>query len=150
LHLKYLNIKAFFLFLLLLSGLLSFSQSSSEKEILKLSGDIFRWEVGNKTDSLDGLIDEKFKAVNSLGEIQTKEQYLKILRSGSVKHDSITVEQTTVSITDKTAIVTGKGRFHLTASNNKLHRHLSYIEVFARNGKSWKLIALYASSLPDQ
>jgi len=142
--------KAFFLFFLLLSGLRSLSQSSSEKEILKLSADIFRWEAGNKTDSLEGFLAEKLKVINSLGEIQTKEQYLKTLRSGNVQHDSIAVEQTTVSITGKTAIVTGKGWFHLTVSNNKLHRHLSYMEVFAGNGKSWKLIALYASSLPDQ
>lgn len=127
-----------------------FAQSPAEAEILKLSSDVFGWEVANKINSLEGLLTENFKVVTSRGEIQTKEQYLTTLHSGNVKHDSIAIEQSTVTIVDKTAIVIGKGWFHMTVSTNKLHRHLSYMEVFAKEDKGWKLLALYASALPDQ
>lgn len=95
------------------------------------------------------MLNEKFKVVNSRGEIQNKEQYLTTLRSGNFKHDSIAIEQSTVTLVNNTATVIGKGWFHMTVSGNKLHRHLSYMEVFAKDDKGWKLIALYASVLPD-
>jgi hypothetical protein len=126
-----------------------FAQSPAEAEILKLSNDVFTWEVDNKIDSLEGLLSEKFKVVTSRGDIQTKEPYLTTLRSGNVKHDSIVIEQTIAAIEDKTAIVIGKGWFYMTVSGNKLHRHLSYMEVFVKEYSVWKLIALYASALPE-
>ena len=59
---------------------------------------MFRWEVEEKTDSLVGLFDEKLRVVNSRGEIQTKAQYLDILRSGTSKHDSINVENNIATV----------------------------------------------------
>lgn len=126
------------------------AQSKTETEILQLSNNIFNWEVKNKIDSLEDLLSDKFKVVNSHGDIQTKEQYLATLKSGNVKHDSIIVEQSIVTLVDNTATVIGKGWFHITASGNKLHRHLSYLEVFVKDEKGWKLMALYASALPDK
>jgi len=126
-----------------------FAQKSDESTLLSLSASVFRWEVGNHIDSLEGLLAEKFRVVTSRGDMQTKDQYLATLRSGNVFHDSIRVEQNSAGITGTTAIVTGRGWFHMTVSNNKLHRHLSYMEVFGRTGKRWTLLALYASVLPD-
>jgi len=126
-----------------------FSQSKTEAEVLKISNKIFTWEVENNINSLEGVLGARFKVVNSRGDVQTKEQYVATLRGGNMSHDSIAIEQNTVTIVDKTAIVIGKGRFHMTISGNKLHRHLSYMEVFVRDNKDWKLIALYASPLAD-
>jgi hypothetical protein len=126
-----------------------FSQSKTEAEVSNLSGKIFRWEVENKINLLEGVLSEKFSVVTSRGDIQTKAQYVTTLSSGNVKHDSIAIEQSTVTIVDKTVIVIGKGWFHMTVSGNKIHRHLSYMEVFVSDDKDWKLIALYASPLPD-
>ncbi len=141
--------KAAFSILTILFVLHGFAQSPADAEILKLSNDIFTWEVDNKINTLEGLLSEKFKVVTSRGEIQTKEQYLTTLRSGNVKHDSIAIEQSIATIEDKTAIVIGKGWFHMTVSGNKLHRHLSYMEVFVKEKNVWKLVALYASTLPE-
>ncbi len=141
--------KAAFSILTILFVLHGFAQSPTDAEILKLSNDIFTWEVDNKINTLEGLLSEKFKVVTSRGEIQTKEQYLTTLRSGNVKHDSIAIEQSIATIEDKTAIVIGKGWFHMTVSGNKLHRHLSYMEVFVKEKNVWKLVALYASTLPE-
>jgi len=140
--------KVIFLIVAVFFGIHGFAQSASAG-ILKLSGRIFNCEVENAIDSLEGLLNEKFKVVTSRGDIQTKEQYLTTLRSENVKHDSIAIEQTTVTIADKTAVLTGKGWFHMSVAGNKLHRHLNYMEVFVKERKKWTLLALYASALPD-
>jgi hypothetical protein len=126
-----------------------FAQSKAETDVLHLSSNIFNWEVENKINLLEALLSDKFSVVTSRGEVQTKEQYLATLRSGNFKHDSIVVEQSNATIVDNTATVIGKGWFHMTVSGNKLHRHLRYMEVFAKDEKDWKLIALYASTLAE-
>lgn len=126
------------------------AQSQTEVGVEQLSKNIFSWEVDNKINLLEDLLSDKFKVVTSRGDIQTKEQYLATLRSRDVKHDSIIVEQNMVTLVGNTATVIGKVWFHITASGNKLHRHLSYMEVFVKDDKGWKLVALYASVLPDK
>jgi len=70
------SMKILFILVVLFSTNHVFSQSKSEAEVLNLSNKIFGWEVENNITSLGGLLSEKFKVVNSRGEIQTKEQYL--------------------------------------------------------------------------
>ena len=141
--------KYIILFTAVFTATSAFSQSKTEAEVLQLSNSIFTWEVENKINLIEPLLSNKFSAVTSRGEIQTKEQYLTTLGSGNFKHDSILVEQSMVTLVDNTATVIGKGWFHMTLSGNKLHRYLSYMEVFVKDDKGWKMIALYASALSE-
>src|SRR3954470_18957756 len=100
----------------------AFSQLPDEETVLRLSNTMFKWEVEENIDSLANLFDDKLNIVNSRGEIQTKEQYLKTLRSGSFKHDSIYVEQSIATAEGNTATVIGKGRFVMTVSGNQMRR----------------------------
>ena len=127
-----------------------FSQSADEKEVLNLSNKIFKWEVENNISSLQTLMSNKFSFVTSRGDIQNKEQYLKTLTSGNIRHDSVAVEKSMVTIVNNTATVIGRGKFYMTVSGSKIHRHLSYMEVFVKEKMGWRLIALYTSALPDQ
>jgi hypothetical protein len=125
------------------------AQKPDETKILKLSSDIFRWEVENKFDSLNLVLHDKFIAVGSTGAVQNKDQYVDRLKSGKFIHHNIKVEENTALISDNTATVIGKGIFNITVSDQKKILHLSYIEVFTRQGSdsSWKLLALKASVL---
>jgi hypothetical protein len=129
-----------------------FAQSKSELEILKLSKEIFNWEVADKIDSLANIFNEKFVVVGSTGELQTRDKYLALLRSGNFVHNSIEIEENIATVVDNTATVFGKGKFTVTVSGNKITLRLSYIEVFTRPypGKEWKILAMHASKLPDQ
>lgn len=141
--------KTILLLTLLFTGLQSFSQTSSEKEILQLSNDIFKWEVDNKIDSLEKVFHEKFVVVGSDGNSQLKNPYLNRLKSGTFVHDAINVEENSAIVSDNTAIVTGKGMFSVTVSGNKIKLNLSYMEVFTRTDSKnpWQVIAMKANIL---
>jgi hypothetical protein len=128
-----------------------FSQSAAEKQVLKLSADIFTWETENKINLLDSIFADRFFVVNAAGEIQSKDQYLARLKGGNFKHDRIDVEQNTATVVDNTATVAGKGTFAITVSGKQLTLKLSYIEIFTRSGEgeNWKILAMKASTLPD-
>jgi hypothetical protein len=124
-------------------------QSASVKSVTDLSDRIFNWEIHDSFDSLEQILDENFRVVTSKGEVQTKTQYIANLRSGTFTHDSIMVEQHQANIVNQTAVLTGRGRFHMTVSGNKVQRHLSFMEVFVLTNRTWKLLALYASVIPE-
>nr|WP_199081093.1 nuclear transport factor 2 family protein [Pedobacter sp. ASV19] len=124
-----------------------FSQTTSEKEVLKISADIFKWEVEGNIDSVALILHPKFLAVASDGSLNQKPGYIARLSGQDFKHNSIEITENTAVISGNTATVVGKGRFDMTISGNKRVSQLSYIEVFAREtgSSAWKMLALKAS-----
>lgn len=131
----------------LLFSLKGFSQTVSENEVLKISADIFKWEVENKSDSVAAILHPQFVVVSSDGSISKKSDYIKRLSGDNFKHNSIEITENTATISGNTATVIGKGKFDMTVSGNKKITQLSYIEVFTRENKSkpWSMLALKAS-----
>ncbi|NCD68557.1 nuclear transport factor 2 family protein [Mucilaginibacter agri] len=143
--------KAIFLIAFIIPTLNGLGQTPAEAGVLELSKKVFNWEVDNRIDSLANLLDVKFTAFTSSGDKQTKEQYLAVLRSGNVVHNSIEVEESTATVVSNTATVAGKGRFRITVNGNKRNIHLSYLEVFIRLNEHtpWKMLALHAGLLSN-
>lgn len=108
--------KKFLLAILLATGLQSFTQATSEKLVLQLSDEIFKWEVENKVNSLNTIFHPEFIVIGADGNSQLKEQYIGRLKSGSFVHDSINVEESSAIVSGNTAIVSGKGRFTVTVT----------------------------------
>ena len=144
--------KTTFIAFFMLIGLFASAQTTKENEILKLSDQIFKWEVAGKIDSLDKAFDNKFVVVSSSGEQQTKAEYIARLKSGNFVHNSIDVQENSATVSDNTATVVGKGVFGVTVGGKKLSIRLSYIEVFNRAGvdKPWSVLAMHASALPEK
>lgn len=142
-------IKKVFIAVLLFTGFQSFSQTTSEKEVLQLSADIFKWEVENNFTALENIFHEQFVVFSSNGMNQFKKDYLIRLQSGNFIHNSILVEENKATVTENTAVVTGKGKFAVTVSGNKRDLHLDYIEVFTRKDATspWKVLAMKATIL---
>lgn len=139
-------IKQALIAVLLLTVFQSFSQTTSEKEVIQLSADIFKWEVENNFTALETIFHEQFVVFSSSGMNQFKKDYLIRLQSGNFIHNSIIVEENKATVTENTAVVTGKGRFGVTVSGNKADLHLDYIEVFTRKDaiSPWKVLAMKA------
>lgn len=143
------TVKQAHLILCLLIGFHSFSQTTAEKDMLKLSEKIFTWEVSNQIDSLEKVFDDKFVVVGGDGSSQYKKQYIAVLRSGNFIHNSIDISESVATVVNNTATVVGKGKFTVTVSGNKITLPLSYIEVFTRpsSKKPWTVLAMHATVL---
>ena len=132
--------------LLLITGAVS-AQSKQEAQILELSKSIFRWDTTNQVDSLANIFHQKFMVVSGTGEIQKRDQYLTILRSGNFVHNNIDVEENIATVENTTATVVGKGKFTVTISGNKITLSLSSIQIFIKL-EQMEIIALHFSVLP--
>jgi len=138
-----------FLFVIVLFSAQSYGQSKAELQVLKVSADMFRWEIQQKFDSLATLFDEQLIVVGSNGMKRSKSVYLDDLKNGKPVHNKIDVQEASATIHETTAIVLGKGVFNVTSNGSQNTLHLSYMEVFVNKKKSWKLVALYATRLPE-
>jgi hypothetical protein len=144
-----LHLKAILTLVILLAAIPLFAQSKAESEILTVSRDLFRWETERKFDSVANLIEDKFVVVSSIGTKRGNNEYLTDLKNGKPVHNKIDVQEATATLQGTTAIVVGKGVFVTTVDDNKTTSHLSYMEVFVKENKNRKLIALYASRISD-
>lgn len=145
------TMKACLTIMLLLFSTIAFAQSQGETNLLKLSDQIFKWEVEGKFDSLENALASRLVVLNSAGATQTKTQYMARLKGENFVHNTIQVEQSTAVISDNTGTVTGKGIFNVTANGKQSSLHLTYLEVFTRPSeeREWTLLALHASIIPE-
>lgn len=122
----------------------AFSQRNQESDLVDISAKIFKWEVTVSTDSLREVFHEKLLVWGTSGEAVNKAAYLQRLSSPDFIHNRVTVEKSTATIADNTAIVNGEGIFDLTISGSKTTLHLTYTEVFTRvsASKPWRLLAI--------
>lgn len=125
------------------------SQTPSKTAILNLSKKIFQFEVEGKLDSLADLFDEDLVIVSSSGAKKSKQEYLADLKAGKPVHNSIEVKEESATLFGQTAIVVGKGIFVVTINRVQATFNLSYMEVFAQENNSWKLMALHAGRLSN-
>jgi len=146
---KNLRLKEILTFVILMFSTQLFGQQKVESEILKVSKDMFRWEVAGKIDSLTNILDDKLVVVGSSGAKRSKELYVNDLKNGKPVHNKIDIQENSATVNGTTAFVVGKGVFDVTTNGSQVTLHLSYMEVFVNKNKGWKLIALYASRLPD-
>jgi hypothetical protein len=131
-----------------LATLSVFAQSKTEQQILDLSKRKFDWLINKQYDSLDLLLDDQLKYIHSNGWVQSKKEVMDDSRSGKLVYQKVDVMESAVRIYDKTAIVTGKGKFSGVNSNNPFALELTYTEVYIKNKNRWLLASRHANRMP--
>lgn len=124
--------KFFLIIICLFFAVKGFSQKTAENEVLKISADIFKWEVENKIDSVANILHAQVVVVGSDGSTSQKSDHIKRLAGEDFKHNSIEKTENTAAVSENTVTVIGKGKFDMTVSANKRMSQLPYIGVFTR------------------
>lgn len=128
--------------------LTSAAQSKTEQLVLDISKKKFDWMVSKRYDSLELLLDDQLKYIHSNGWIQSKKEVIDDCTSGKLVYQKIEVTESTVRLYDKTAIVTGKGKFSGVNSNNPFALELTYTEVYVMSKGRWFLASRHANRMP--
>ncbi len=141
--------KIIILFLFLLSSLSTFAQSSNEEQtVLQLSKDKWLWMADKNVDKLKDLFDAKAKFVHMSGTWKTDEE-LEIIKSGSIWYKEAKVQDSAVEISGKTAIVWNRITLVANVRGNDVTTEFTVTEVYQKQKKNWKMLALTFSSVRD-
>lgn len=135
--------------ILFLSGLqIAHAQTKEEQAVLKVFNKKFEWLINKQSDSLKAILDDRLMYFHSNGWMQLKQDVLDDLQSGKLIYKSVEVREVLVRIYSNAAIVTGKGKFIGSISENSFEVDLLFTEVYVLKNKKWILTSRQATRLP--
>lgn len=126
----------------------SFAQSAEEQALIQLSMDKWQWMSDKDVDKLDKLFDDKAKFVHMSGTWK-KDEELDIIKTGRIWYKKATVKDTAVEISGNTAIVWNRITLDAVVREQVAVTEFTVTEVYQKQGKEWKMLALTFSSVRD-
>lgn len=138
----------FFLSIMLISVSSIFAQTTTEKELIQLSMDKWQWMSNKDVDKLEKLFDDKAKFVHMSGTWK-KDEELDIIKTGRIWYKKATVKDTALEILGNTAIVWNRITLDAIVREQVAVTEFTVTEVYQKQGKDWKMLALTFSSVRD-
>jgi hypothetical protein len=127
----------------------SFAQSTKEEqEIMQISKDKWQWMADKNVDKLKDLFDAKAKFVHMSGTWKTDEE-LEIIKTGSIWYKETQVHDSAIEILGKTAIVWNRITLIAMVRGTEAKTEFTVTEVYQKQKKTWKMLALTFSSVRD-
>lgn len=142
--------KTFFLTLTITLSVVqfSFSQSKTEQELIQLSKDKWIWMANKDMDKLEKLFDDKSKFLHMSGTWKKAEE-LEIIKTGSIWYKEAKVHDTAVEVSGKTAVVWNRITLVANVRGADVSTEFTVTEVYQKQKKAWKMLALSFSSVRD-
>lgn len=134
--------------LLFLTAKLSAQTGSTEQSIKDISKAKWQWMADKNVDKLAQLFDDKAKFVHMSGTWK-KDEELEIIKSGSIWYKNADVKDVAVEIVDGTAVVWSRLKLTAVVRGADAITEFTVTEVYTRQKKEWKLLALTFSSVRD-
>lgn len=126
----------------------SASPSEAEQEIINLSKEKWQWMADKNVDKLAVLFHDKSKFVHMSGTWK-KDEELDIIKTGSIWYKKADVKDVAVEIVDDTAIAWSRITLNAFVRGNDVVTEFTVTEVYKKQKKEWKVLALTFSSVRD-
>lgn len=127
---------------------LSFAQNSTEQEVIALSKEKWQWMADKNVDKLAPLFHDKSKFVHMSGTWK-KDEELEIIKTGSIWYKKADVKDDAIELIDDTAIVWNRITLTAEVRGSDVVTEFTVTEVYKKQKKDWKLLALTFSSVRD-
>lgn len=124
------------------------SFTKEEQELVNLSKDKWQWMADKNVDKLAVLFHDKSKFVHMSGTWK-KDEELDIIKTGSIWYKKADVKDVAIELFDDTAIVWSRITLTAQVRGNDVVTEFTVTEVYKKQKKDWKLLALTFSSVRD-
>lgn len=122
--------------------------SPSEQEIINLSKEKWQWMADKNVDKLATLFHDKSKFVHMSGTWK-KDEELDIIKTGSIWYKKADVHDIAVEIVDGIAIAWNRITLTAVVRGSDVVTEFTVTEVYKKQKKEWKMLALTFSSVRD-
>ncbi|MEC7263839.1 MAG: nuclear transport factor 2 family protein [Bacteroidota bacterium] len=127
---------------------MGWAQDKTVQEIKELSKQKWQWMADKDVKALDQLFDEKSKFVHMSGSWK-KARELEIIETGSIWYKNADVHDVAVELFGDTAVLWNRITLMAHVRGNDVSNEFTVTEVYQKQGKDWKLLALTFSSVRD-
>lgn len=109
-----------------------------------------RFEAMTKQDvaALDTLLDDDLTYVHTSGELQSREEFLEMIRKQTLVYESIAPSEVHVRVYDGLAVATGRSQQRVRNASGVSSFAIRFTEVYVRREQRWLLTAWQATRLP--
>jgi hypothetical protein len=143
------------LYLLVITVVSSYAQTPTpitytkeQQELVTLSKDKWQWMADKNVDKLAVLFHDQSKFVHMSGTWK-KDEELEIIKTGSIWYKKADVHDVAVELFDDTAIVWSRITLTAFVRGSDVVTEFTVTEVYKKQKKDWKLLALTFSSVRD-
>ena len=137
------------LVLLLLGAIPTLAQApTAEQQLIQLSKDKWQWMAEKNVDKLAQLFHDKSKFVHMSGTWKKTEE-LDIIKTGRIWYRQTDVHDVAVEVVKNTAVVWSRITLHAMVRGTEAVTEFTATEVYQKQGRDWKLLALTFSSVRD-
>ena len=117
------------------------------KEIKELYASMYRYMIAKDTENLSFLLDNSFVLVHMTGMKQTKQEYLKAIKTGTLNYFSEELDNIDVKISGDRAAVIGQSRVNAAVFGGGRHTWRLELDIdFIRKDGRWLMIEARAST----
>lgn len=137
------------LFLLLVTATGTYAQKpTTEQEIIELSKNKWQWMADKDVNKLANIFHDKAKFVHMSGTWK-KDRELEIIKTGSIWYKKADVHDVAVELVDDVAVVWNRITLTADVRGSDVITEFTVTEVYKKQRKEWKLLALTFSSVRD-
>ena len=117
------------------------------KEIKELYASMYRYMIAKDTENLSFLLDNSFVLVHMTGMKQTKQEYLKAIKTGTLNYFSEELDNIDVKISGDRAAVIGQSRVNAAVFGGGRHTWRLELDIdLIRKDARWLMIEARAST----
>ena len=124
------------------------NSNHSEQEVINLSREKWQWMADKNVDKLALLFHDQSKFVHMSGTWKKAEE-LDIIKTGSIWYKKADVHDVAVEMVDDTAILWNLITLTAVVRGSDAITEFTVTEVYKKQSKNWKLLALTFSSVRD-
>jgi ketosteroid isomerase-like protein len=122
--------------------------SKMADELLELEKQRYQAMVETDLTLLDSMLDDDLIFTHASSMLDTKESFLKNLRSGRLNYKAIDIEDVEVRMHEGCGIVTGKSLLDIHSRGEDRKLQLRFTTVWLETSAGWKVVA-YQSTRAD-
>ena len=121
--------------------------TDAEKEVARLSQQVYEAYVKADTSFLDGALADDWMVIRPRGETADKAQLLKELKHGTTKYEAMDGSDVKVRVYGDAAIVTGRLQAKVKLQGQEVGGPARYTQVFVRQGGKWRCVSSQATRI---
>lgn len=115
--------------------------SRIESKVLSLEQQWADALMKSDTAALEQLYADDLIYTHSSGVTDDKAKYIGAIKSGATKYEEVRFESQSVKVYGQAAIVFSTCKVRVMASGQKLENTLKLVHIYAREGRTWRMVA---------
>ncbi len=126
----------------------AWAADSPEAEVKKAEEARIAATIKGDVAALSALFADGMTYVHSSAKLETRQEFLDLIKSGFYQYKSIATHDVTVRVYGQTAILAGLADIEVVSDGKPVSPKLRFTEVWVKGAHGWQLVVWHSTRLP--